>query len=178
MPAGIALIVISIFGLIRLRRSRKAAASNDATTAEMGQMMADQAGTFPTILTERLRLRQFEPKDDAGLHACLGDENLVRYWDFSACENIQETRRWVRILAKTTSPYKSIAWAVTDKKTDECIGMVNYHHREPRNRRLEIGYILRCGMAWPGLDERSGASVDVALRRQSENAPHRSDHPS
>ncbi len=108
----------------------------------MGQVMADQATPFPTILTERLRLRQFEPKDDAGLHACLGNERLVRYWDFSACENIQETRRWVRILAKTTSPYESIAWAVADAKTDECIGMVNYHHREARNRRLEIGYIL------------------------------------
>lgn len=105
-------------------------------------MMADQASTFPTIVTERLRLRQFEAKDEVGLHACLGDEQLMRYWDFTACETIQETRRWVRILAKTTSPYEYLAWAVTDRKTDECIGMVNYHHREARNHRLEIGYIL------------------------------------
>ncbi|MBB3144048.1 ribosomal-protein-alanine N-acetyltransferase [Phyllobacterium trifolii] len=106
-------------------------------------MMVDQAGTFPKILTERLRLRRFEPKDDAGLHACIGDANLVRYWDFSACKNIQETRSWVRVLAKTTSPNESIAWAVAEKDSDNCIGMVNYHHREPLNRRLEIGYILR-----------------------------------
>ena len=46
----------------------------------------------------------------------LADANLVRYWDFSACKNIQETRRWVRILAKTTSPYKSIAWAVANSE--------------------------------------------------------------
>src|SRR5262249_3835810 len=25
---------------------------------------------------------------------------------------------------------------------DHCIGLVNYHHREARNRRLEVGYIL------------------------------------
>jgi ribosomal-protein-alanine N-acetyltransferase len=110
--------------------------------------MADQAGTFPTILTERLRLRQFEPRDDIGLHACLGDDKLMRYWDFTACDSIQETRRWVRILAKTTSPYEALAWAVADRKTDECIGMVNYHHREARNHRLEIGYILNA--EWHG----------------------------
>ncbi|ATU92146.1 GNAT family N-acetyltransferase [Phyllobacterium zundukense] len=104
--------------------------------------MADQAAPFPTILTARLRLRQFEPQDDIGLHACLGDQNLMRYWDFTACETIQETRRWVRILAKTTATHESVAWAVADSKSDECIGMVNYHHREARKRRLEIGYIL------------------------------------
>ena len=58
----------------------------------------------------------------------------MRYWDFSACKNIQETRSWVRILAKTTSPDESIAWAVAEKDSDNCIGMVNYHHREPLNR--------------------------------------------
>jgi ribosomal-protein-alanine N-acetyltransferase len=28
------------------------------------------------------------------------------------------------------------------KQTDEVIGFVNYHHRDMRNRRLEVGYIL------------------------------------
>ncbi len=108
----------------------------------------DHTATFPTILTKRLRLRQFEPRDDVGLHACLGDEKLVRFWDFSACESIAETKRWVRVLAKTTSAYDSLAWAVADASTDECIGMVNYHHREARYRRLEIGYILNA--KWHG----------------------------
>jgi len=31
---------------------------------------------------------------------------------------------------------------VADKRSDRCIGMVIYHHREARNHRLEIGYIL------------------------------------
>ncbi|NTS30011.1 GNAT family N-acetyltransferase [Phyllobacterium sp. BT25] len=107
--------------------------------------------SFPVITTKRLRLRQFEARDDRGLHACLGNERLMRYWDFVACEDIDETRRWVRILAKTTSPYDALAWAVADAKTDECIGMVNYHHREARNHRLEIGYILNANWHGRGL---------------------------
>jgi ribosomal-protein-alanine N-acetyltransferase len=117
----------------------------------MGQVTMDHASSFPTIVTQRLRLRQFEPRDDAGLHACLGDERLVRYWDCALSENIQESRRWVRILAKTTTPSVSVAWAVADAKTDECIGMVNYHHREARNRKLEIGYILDASYHGRGL---------------------------
>lgn len=104
----------------------------------MGQVMR-----VPTLVTERLRLRQFELGDDAGLHACLGDERLLRYWDCPLSRNIQETRGWVRQLAKPATPAESMAWAVADKASDECLGMVNYHHREAGNRRLEIGYILR-----------------------------------
>ncbi|NWP56928.1 GNAT family N-acetyltransferase, partial [Escherichia coli] len=37
----------------------------------------------PTLLTPRLRLRPFESRDEAGLHACLANETLTRYWGFT-----------------------------------------------------------------------------------------------
>ncbi len=113
--------------------------------------MADHAAKFPAMFTPRLRLRQFEPKDDIGLYACLGNQDLVRYWDFAPCKNIQEARGWVRTLSKTTQPYSAIAWAVADITTDKCIGMVNYHHREAYRRKLEIGYILQAEHHGQGL---------------------------
>jgi RimJ/RimL family protein N-acetyltransferase len=45
-------------------------------------------------------------------------------------------------LAKTTSPYDHLAWAIADQAKDQCFGMVNYHHREARNKRLELGYFI------------------------------------
>jgi len=104
--------------------------------------MARSRTTFPKLATKRVSLRQFAGQDLAGLHACFGDEKAMRYWNFPASESEAETKRWLKILAKTTSPYDYLAWAVTDKRNDRCIGMVNYHHREARNKRLEIGYIL------------------------------------
>jgi ribosomal-protein-alanine N-acetyltransferase len=104
--------------------------------------MKSSAGTHPTLLTKRLRLRQFEPRDVPGLHACFGDPVAMRYWNFPPCRSEDESERWVTILAKNTSPYSFLAWAVADKRSDQCIGMINYHHREAHNRRLEIGYIL------------------------------------
>jgi ribosomal-protein-alanine N-acetyltransferase len=103
---------------------------------------ADRAGAHPTLITKRLRLRQFAARDVESMHACFGDPDAMRYWNFPPCKTRAETQRWVKILAKNTSPYAFLAWAVADKRSDRCIGMINYHHREAQNRRLELGYIL------------------------------------
>jgi ribosomal-protein-alanine N-acetyltransferase len=104
--------------------------------------MAKNGNVFPTLATQRLRLRQFVPGDLEGLHACFGDETAMRYWNTPPCKTTAETKRCLTYLAKTTSPHDHLGWAVADKRTDRCIGMVNYHHREPRHHKLEVGYIL------------------------------------
>jgi [ribosomal protein S5]-alanine N-acetyltransferase len=110
-----------------------------------------KAQTHPTFATRRLRLRRFESRDLAGLHACFGDPGAMRYWNFPPCKTIAESARWLEILKKSASPYQFLAWAVADKRSDTCIGMINYHHREARNARLEIGYILAPAQQGRGL---------------------------
>lgn len=112
-------------------------ASTGGDVAKSGKAQA-----HPILTTKRLRLRQFEARDVKGLHACFGDPEAMRYWNFPPCKTEDESARWLGILEKSTSPYQFLAWAVADKRSDRCIGMVNYHHREARNARLEIGYIL------------------------------------
>lgn len=97
---------------------------------------------FPQLETRRLRLRQFEPRDVQGLHECVGNAEAMRYWNMPASRSLAETEKTLSWLGKTTSPYEYLAWAIADRRQDRCIGMVNYHHREARNRRLEIGYCL------------------------------------
>ena len=53
--------------------------------------MAKAGQTFPTLATKRLRLRQFEARDLQGLHACFGDRDAMRYWNFPACKTEAET---------------------------------------------------------------------------------------
>jgi len=125
---------------------------------------AKPAKSFPAVATKRLRLRQFEARDLEGLHACFGDEGAMRYWNAPACKSMGETERWLKYLAKTTSPYDYLAWAVAEKRSDRCIGMVNYHHREARNQRLEIGYILAPAEQGHGLmSEAVAALVEYCL---------------
>jgi ribosomal-protein-alanine N-acetyltransferase len=119
---------------------------------------------FPVLVTKRLRLRQFTPRDLEGLHTCFGDEEAMRYWNAPACETPAETERWLAYLAKTSSPYDHLGWAVAEKRSGRCIGMVNYHHREVRHGRLEIGYILAPSHQGRGLgSEAVGALVKYCL---------------
>jgi [ribosomal protein S5]-alanine N-acetyltransferase len=104
--------------------------------------VAKAGNAFPTLATKRLKLRPFAQRDLEGLHACFGDEQAMRYWNTPASSSEAETGRWLKYMAKATSPHDYLAWAVAEKRGDRCIGMVNYHHREARNRRLEIGYIV------------------------------------
>ena len=131
----------------------------------IGARRGETGDTFPTLATKRLRLRQFAERDLQGLHACFGDEEAMRYWNSPACKSEAETERSLEYLAKTTSPYDYLAWAVADKRGDRCIGMVNYHHREARNASLEIGYILAPARQGRGLmTEAVAALVDYAWR--------------
>lgn len=101
-----------------------------------------QTKAFPELATKRLRLRRFRASDRDGLHLCFGDPVAMRYWNTPPCKSLAETDRWVKALMQAKSPHTWLGWAVAKKRSDHCIGMVNYHHRELRNRRLEIGYIL------------------------------------
>ena len=113
-----------------------------AGVAQEPSSLAEAPGKFPALTTRRLRLRRFEPRDAAGLHVCFGDLDAMRFWNFPASKTLAETEKSLGWLGKTTSPYDHLAWAVCKKSNDQCIGMVNYHHRDARNRRLELGYII------------------------------------
>jgi ribosomal-protein-alanine N-acetyltransferase len=104
--------------------------------------MAMSGDAFPALLTRRLRLRQIVPRDADSLHACFSDRVAMRYWDAPLSASMADTTRLVDWLSKTTSPYDHLAWTIAEQSDDRCVGMVNYHHREARNRRLEIGYII------------------------------------
>ena len=97
---------------------------------------------FPTLTARRLRLRRFQARDVGVLHACFSDVETMRFWNFPAHNRLAETERVHAWLAKTTSPYEHLAWAVCRKADDQLIGMVNYHARDARNRRLQLGYMV------------------------------------
>ena len=104
--------------------------------------MPAKPAPVPTLATRRLTLRQLTPRDLAGLHACFGDPAAMRYWDGPPSETLDDTAKTLRWMSKATSPYNYLVWAVARTSDDACIGMVNYHNREARHRRVDIGYII------------------------------------
>jgi ribosomal-protein-alanine N-acetyltransferase len=95
----------------------------------------------PILATPRLRLRQFRVEDNDAMHACFANPEAMRFWDSPVHTKRAETERAVqRFVHCTPSSYR--VWAVADARTDGCLGMVNYHDRHSRARRVTIGYMI------------------------------------
>jgi ribosomal-protein-alanine N-acetyltransferase len=91
--------------------------------------------------TERLRLRPMVPGDAASLHSCYGDPQAMQYWDFAVSRDLAHTTaRLTDSLA--TDPRWHRGWGVIHKVSEDFVGYVNYHNRDPWHRRLAVGYIL------------------------------------
>jgi [ribosomal protein S5]-alanine N-acetyltransferase len=95
---------------------------------------------LPTLETKRLLLRQIEESDGEGLHAAYGDAEAMRFWDFPPTRNVAETKNCIRQSMSADERWHG-AWAIVFRD-GRVAGMINYHHREIWNRRLELGWIL------------------------------------
>src|SRR6185503_3060524 len=91
--------------------------------------------------TPRLTLRPLVASDAEGLHGCYGDADAMRFWDALPARDVAETATRLQ-LTLTADPRWHAGWAVVLKESGQFIGFVNYHNREPRSRRLAVGYIL------------------------------------
>src|SRR6266550_927828 len=95
----------------------------------------------PTLVTDRLRLRPFRASDRDVLHALYGDADNLRYWGVSPSPNLTNTRRMLR-WHLPFRPRHYVMWAVEETRSRKVIGMINYHRRELRERRVDVGWLL------------------------------------
>ncbi len=95
---------------------------------------------LPVFETERLIMRQIEEGDAEGMHAAYGDPEAMRFWDFPATRSVSETAALVKS-ARSGSVIRHGVWAILER-AGKFVGMINYHHREAHNRRLELGWIV------------------------------------
>jgi [ribosomal protein S5]-alanine N-acetyltransferase len=96
---------------------------------------------IPELHTPRLRLRRLLETDAPDLHVAYGDADTMRFWDSLPSRDVAETAARIR-QSVDANPQWHAAFAVLQRETGRFVGMVNYHWRQPWNRRLAIGWIL------------------------------------
>ncbi len=114
---------------------------------------------FPVLDTDRLRLRRFAARDVDAMHGAFGNATAMWYWNSPRFKTRAETARLVRVLAKADGPQWWLAWAIARRRDDRCVGMINYHHREAGNGRLELGWILAPRHQGKGYAREAAAAV-------------------
>jgi ribosomal-protein-alanine N-acetyltransferase len=94
----------------------------------------------PTFETERLRLRPFRKGDAKALHALYGDAGNLRYWGTDPSPDLASTRKMLGWHI-SFHPLHYALWAVEEKKSGKVVGMINYHRRDRRERRVDVGWM-------------------------------------
>ena len=119
---------------------------------------------YPTLSTNRLRLRQFRVEDADAMHECFANPETMRFWNQPVHTKRIDTERAVRRFIDCTPSYYRF-WAVADAKTDHCLGLVNYHDGHIRSKRVSIGYIIEATRQRQGVaTEAVSAMLDFCFR--------------
>jgi ribosomal-protein-alanine N-acetyltransferase len=120
--------------------------------------MARPQKKHPVFVTKRLRLRPFRATDLEQMHQLYGDADNLRYWSEPPSPNLARTRRALRWhLAYRPGNY--VIWAIALKRSDKVIGMINYHERLLRVRRVNVGWLLLPGAQGKGYMTEAGQAV-------------------
>lgn len=103
--------------------------------------MTTVAPTHPVLETQRLHLRPLLPSDADPLHEMFSDPQVTRYLDIPSSRSTEDTFQRLQLYTLVLPEWQA-GWAVVEKQSEAIAGMVNYHHREIWNGRLEIGFVL------------------------------------
>ena len=112
----------------------------------------------PTFVTRRLRLRPFRGSDGAALHQLYGDGENLRFWGTDPSPNPNTTQRMLR-WHLGYRPLKYVLWAVEETKSRRLVGMINYHRREIREKRVDVGWLILPEMQGKGYMTEAGRAL-------------------
>lgn len=101
----------------------------------------DAFTTFPTLTTERLRLRQIEPRDTEALYAAYSDEETMRYYG-EPYQSREELEMALSLRREDYAARRAIRWGIALTGDDTLIGSCGFHHFDEGHFRAETGYIL------------------------------------
>lgn len=95
----------------------------------------------PILESERLRLLPITPDHASGLHLAFSDLEVMRYADYPVSLTVEDTIKRMQMYLFPLPEWHA-TWVLVCRKSEAVMGLVNYHHREDWNRRLEVGFIL------------------------------------
>jgi len=97
---------------------------------------------FPTLITERLRLRQLDLPDENEIFILRSDENVNKYLDRPRASSISDAREFINKINAGITRNESIFWVITTSQNNELIGTICLWNISIENSCAEIGFEL------------------------------------
>jgi ribosomal-protein-alanine N-acetyltransferase len=103
--------------------------------------MRFEIAPFPTLVTERLVLREVVAEDAADLLAFRGDPEVQRY-NLMPMKDTREALALVRTMQGWYVSRYAIQWGITLRGEDRVLGLCGLHDWSRERRRAAVGYDL------------------------------------
>jgi ribosomal-protein-alanine N-acetyltransferase len=135
-------------------------------------MALDTAFThFPGLATDRLLLRDIQPRDAPALFAILSDEEAMAFYGHPPQQSLEETRALIAQIQARYARREGLRWGLTLKGDDRLIGSCSLQRFDAGFHRAETGYELHRAFWGRGLMAEAMAAIltygfmDMGLHR-------------
>jgi ribosomal-protein-alanine N-acetyltransferase len=97
--------------------------------------------SFPTLVTDRLILREMTPNDISAILKNFGNPDVVKYLDMKPIITREQAEHWFQWMGDFFISKDGIRWGVTLKDDyGVVIGSAGLHHWDRESHYAEIGY--------------------------------------
>lgn len=97
---------------------------------------------FPILESERLRFRKLTNEDAPEILALRGNPETMKFIPRPLTTNIDEALAHIKTINDKIDENLDINWAVTEKGSDKCIGIMGFYRTQPEHYRTELGYMI------------------------------------
>ena len=97
---------------------------------------------FPLLESERLSFRKLTNIDAPEILALRGNPETMKYIPRPLITDTEGALAHIKMINDKIDENIDINWAVTEKGSDKCIGIMGFYRTQPEHFRTELGYMI------------------------------------
>jgi ribosomal-protein-alanine N-acetyltransferase len=97
---------------------------------------------FPELESKRLRFRKLTPEDAPEILLLRGNSETMKYIPRPLIIDFEGALAHIKMINDKIDENIDVNWAVTEKGSDKCIGIMGFYRTQPEHFRTELGYMI------------------------------------
>lgn len=115
---------------------------------------------FPTLLTQRLVLREITTNDAGDLFEMRSNPSLMRFIDRPVAQTLNDSLKLIELIINAQKNNEAITWGIALKGSPALIGTIGFWRIQKEHYRAEIGYLLHADYHGKGIMQEA---MDTAI---------------
>jgi len=97
---------------------------------------------FPNLQSDRLTFRKLTNDDAPEIIQLRGNKETMKFIPRPLVTTLEEALAHIKMINDKIDDNVDINWAVTEKGSDKCIGIMGFYRTQPEHYRTELGYMI------------------------------------